>query len=254
MPKPNSLKLLLSLHDVTPFHLARLEKAESLFRDLPLEKVTYLLVPQYHGRHLSSESPRFMEWCRARRSFQIQWHLHGYHHLENSRNPDRNATRAGDNWKRKYLTAGEGEFLTLDPAGMREKLNLGRDIFRACLRTDPTGFVAPAWLFNSGLPEALKAQGIRYTEDHRRLYELDSGKSLPSPVITWATRTLIRKYGSLMLCPLLGYLWTSAPVLRIALHPFDFDHAGTIGNIRWVLRRLLKSRSQVFCSELTYRV
>lgn len=255
MPNPNSLKLLISFHDVTPFHMARLEKAESLFRDIDVEKVTYLLIPRYHGSYLSSENPRFMEWCRTARTFRIQWHLHGYHHLEASRDPVENAGRVapGDRWKRKFLTAGEGEFLALDPAQMRDKLDLGRGIFRACLKMEPQGFVAPAWLFNSGLRAALKEQGIRYTEDHRRLFEVKSGRTLPSPVITWATRTMIRKYGSLIICPFLARLWASAPVLRIAIHPFDFDHAGTVANIRGVLRRLLKIRTQVFCNDLEYR-
>ncbi|MFH0729328.1 MAG: polysaccharide deacetylase family protein [Pseudomonadota bacterium] len=252
MPNPNSFKLLISLHDVTPFHSDRLEKAESLFRDLCLEKVTYLLVPRYHGSYLCTDSPRFIEWCRAERTFRIEWHLHGYHHLEVFREPGGNAGRIapGDRWKRKYLTAGEAEFLTLSADEMRDKLDSGRGIFRACLKMEPRGFVAPAWLFDSGLPAALKARGIRYTEDHRRLYELESGRTSPSPVITWATRTLIRKYGSLVVCPLLACLWASAPVLRVAIHPFDFDHAATVANIRGVLRRLQKIRTQVFRNDL----
>jgi predicted deacetylase len=234
--------------------MARLEKAESLFRDLGLEKVSYLLIPHYHGRHLSSESPRFITWCRAGRSFRIQWHLHGFHHLEAAPVGTAGRLSPGDRWKRKYLTAGEGEFLSLDPARMRDKLHAGRDIFQACLKREPPGFVAPAWLFNAGLPAVLKEQGIRYTEDHHRLYDLDSGGSLPSPVITWATRTLIRKYGSVLVCPILARLWASTPVLRVAMHPFDFDHAPTVANIRAVLRRLLKGRTQVFCSELKYHI
>jgi uncharacterized protein len=252
MPHPNPLSLLICLHDVTPFHMDRLEKAESLFRELGLEKVTYLLIPHYHGRHLSSECPPFINWCRAERAFRIQWHLHGFYHLEAV--PVGNAARLspGDRWKRKYLTAGEGEFLSLAPAQMRDKLHSGRDIFRRCLQMEPRGFVAPAWLFNAGLLPVLKALGIRYTEDHHRLYDLDSGGSLPSPVITWATRTLIRKYGSVLGCPVQARLWANAPVLRVAMHPFDFDHATTLASIRGVLGRLLKGRAQVFCSELKY--
>lgn len=250
MANSNPLKLLICLHDVTPFHMARLEKAESLFRELGLEKVTYLLIPHYHGRHLSSESPRFINWCRAGRAFRIQWHLHGFHHLEADPVGISGRLSPGDRWKRKYLTAGEGEFLSLEPARMRDKLHAGRDIFRACLNMEPPGFVAPAWLFNAGLPAVLNAQGIRYTEDHHRLYDLNSGRSLSSPVITWATRTPVHKYGSLLVCPVLSLLWKNESVLRVAMHPFDFDHAETVANIRGVMRRLLKIRAQVFCSDL----
>lgn len=249
-----NLKLLISLHDATPFHQARLEKAEALFRDLGLTKVTYLFVPQYHGGHLSSGSSVFVDWCRASRPFQVQWHLHGYHHLEDPHSKGgQGATRAGDKWKRRYLTAGEGEFLALDDEEMRAKIEAGREVFRACLQAEPQGFVAPAWLFNSAFPDVLKTQGIRYTEDHGRIYDLDSGGTITSPVITWATRTILRKYGSLVVCPLMARFWATTPVLRVALHPFDFDHAVTVANIRGVLRRLLDSRTQVFCDEVKYR-
>lgn len=251
MQAGNPLKLLISLHDATPFHLDRIRKAENLFRDLGLDKVTYLLVPEYHGGYLSSDSPAFIHWCRATRPFRVQWHLHGYRHLEAGGNGNAGAS-AGDAFKRKYLTAGEGEFLALDPPAIRAKLEAGREVFRTCLGTEPKGFVAPAWLFNAGLPPALKEQGIPFTEDHRRLYRTDTGGSLPSPVITWATRTVLRKYGSLVVCPVLARLWSSAPILRVAMHPFDFDHGATAANIRRVLRRLLKIREQVFSDELRF--
>jgi predicted deacetylase len=252
------LKLHVSLHDATPFHMGRLRKADAFFRELGLGKVTYLLVPQYHGGYLSSQSPEFIDWCRADRAFKAQWHLHGYHHLEQVGEPDgkaQNSTRpgsVGDAWKRKFMTAGEGEFLALDADAMRSKIEDGRKVFRDCLGHDPEGFVAPAWLFNAGLPAALKDQGIRYTEDHRRLYRVDTGASLQSPVITWATRTLLRKYGSLVVCPALARLWASVPVLRVAMHPFDFDHASTIANIRGVLERLLKDREEVFSDDVDF--
>jgi uncharacterized protein len=252
MPK---LKLLISLHDVTPFHLERLEKAETLFRELSIKKVTYLLIPRYHGRYPSAGNARFVAWCGESRPFQIQWHLHGDHHLEALCDSNLNENRLGlvDRWKRNYLTAGEAEFLALDPARMRDKIASGREVFRACLSKEPSGFVAPAWLFNPGLFGVLKEQSIRYTEDHGWLYDVDSAGSLASPVITWATRSRVRKYGSLLLCPFLARLWASSPVLRVALHPFDFDHAGTVANIRSVLDRLRGIRRQVFCTDLTYR-
>lgn len=253
--------LLLSLHDVAPFHFERLKKAEALFEELAVEKVTYLLIPRYHGKDLSSGSPEFVAWCRQARPFSVQWHLHGYNHLEIFDTPLPEASRVsgkmpglgeslGDRLKRKYMTAGEGEFLFLSPEAMLEKLEAGRRVFSSCLGGEPGGFVAPAWLFNSGLRKALKEQGIRYTEDHRSLYDLNTDRTLSSPVITWATRTVLRKYGSLLVCPLLERLYTPAPVLRLAVHPFDFDHVGTSASIRSLLERLLVKRAQVFCNEL----
>jgi uncharacterized protein len=245
-------KLVISLHDATPFHLERMRKAEEVFRESGVEKITYLFVPEYHGGYPSAGHPGFTEWCRTPRPFGVDWHLHGYHHLESPVPLGAGLDGRGDAFKRRFMTAGEGEFLALDSQSQRRKLADGIDSFRRCLRSDPTGFVAPAWLFNSALPPLLKEMGFRYTEDHRRIYRVDTGSRLESPVITWATRTFLRKYGSLIVCPALARLWSNAPVLRVAMHPFDFDHASTTANIKAVLRKVMKGREQVFSGDLEF--
>lgn len=247
-------KLVISLHDATPFHLERMLKAETVFRELAISKVTYLFVPEYHGGYPSAEHHGFTEWCRSERPFQVDWHLHGYHHLETMAMDGHTGPGRGDAFKRRFLTAGEGEFLALDVNSQRQKLGAGRDAFRRCLRSEPLGFVAPAWLFNRSLPPLLRDMGFRFTEDHRRIYRVDKGLSLDSPVITWATRTFLRKYGSLIVCPSLARLWSNVPVLRVAMHPFDFDHASTTANIKSVLRRVMAGREQAFSSDLDFSI
>src|SRR4029078_16292 len=51
------MRLLISLHDVTPFHFAPLLKAEALFQEMGLQKLTYLFIPNYHGRFASAGHP-----------------------------------------------------------------------------------------------------------------------------------------------------------------------------------------------------
>jgi hypothetical protein len=94
--------------------------------------------------------------------------------------------------------------------------------------------------------------GIRHTEDQRRMYRCDTGARLDSPVITWATRTVLRKYGSLIVCPSLLRLWSNVPVLRVAMHPFDFDHPETVRSIRSVLARAMRGREQAFAEDLDF--
>jgi uncharacterized protein len=243
-------QLLISLHDATPFHLPRLRRAEALFSELGLRKLTYLLVPQYHGGYPSDQDAEFVQWCRAPRPFGVQWFLHGFHHLEAP--VPGGASSLSERWKRRLLTAGEGEFLALDTDGQRRKLAAGREVFRNCLQGEPQGFVAPAWLFNAGLPPLLRESGIRYTEDHRRVFRVDAGTALAAPVITWATRTWLRKYGSLAVCPFLAWKWRDRPIIRAAMHPFDFDHGSTLRNIRQVLKRLLGERQEAFAEDLEF--
>ena len=243
-------RVVISLHDATPFHLERMRRAEAVFRGLGVSKITYLFVPEYHGGYPAAGDAAFQAWCREDRPFRIAWHLHGFHHQE-APAPDVRGG-AGDFLKRKLLTAGEGEFLALGAGEQRRKLEAGRESFRECLGVDPAGFVAPAWLFNPALPGLLREMGFRHTEDQRWMYRVDTGARLDSPVITWATRTLLRKYGSLLVCPILLRAWAAVPVLRIAMHPFDFDHPETVASIRSVLGRALRGREQAFAEDLDF--
>jgi predicted deacetylase len=246
------MKLLVSLHDITPFHLKRLLKAETLCQEIGLRKLTYLFIPNYHGCSSSEEHPEFVAWCRKDRPFQVKWHLHGYHHLEDP--PDKQGQDRfwSNQLKRRFLTAGEAEFLDLDTEAQRRRLESGRAVFRHCLRCEPNGFVAPAWLFNAALSALLKELGFQFTEDHHRIFSLATHRSLRSPVITWATRTTLHKYGSLVICPMLSCLWKTEPVLRVAIHPFDLDHPQTMASIRKVLTRLMEVREQSFYEELDF--
>jgi uncharacterized protein len=246
------MRLLISLHDVTPFHFDRLRKAEALFQEIGLRKLTYLFIPNYHGRFPSAEHPEFVAWCRAPRHFEVEWQLHGDHHLEVLSSANGQTISWADQWRRRFLTAGEGEFLLLDAEAQRAKLASGRAVFQQCLGHEPSGFVAPAWLFNSKLIALLKEMGFQSTEDRHRIFALRGGRSLRSPVITWATRTTLLKYGSIAAAPVLGQLWQTVEVLRVAIHPFDLDHHQTVSSIRRLLDRVVQDRQQSFCGELTF--
>jgi predicted deacetylase len=233
------LRLLLSLHDVTPRHLVRLARAEALFRELGVTHATYLIVPRYHRAWAIETDPGFRAWCQTSRPFTVRWCLHGYHH-EETRRADRFSVQ---NWfKRRFLTAGEGEFLGLREAEMRQYIEHGREAFRACLGVEPTGFVAPAWLFNRALIPVLGDLGFAWTEDHWRIYDLKRGGTLDAPVITWATRTAVHRYGSARLVPALLGRWRERPVIRIAVHPLDFDDPRFVDAIRRTIATSLRAR------------
>jgi hypothetical protein len=233
------LKLLLSLHDVTPRHLVRLARAEALFRELGVTHATYLVVPRYHRAWAIETDSGFRTWCRGPRPFTVRWCLHGYHH-EEIRPTDRFSVR---NWfNRQFLTAGEGEFLGLPEAEMRRCIDRGREAFTACLGVEPAGFVAPAWLFNRALIPVLRDRCFAWTEDHWRIYDLKHGGILDAPVLTWATRTAARRYGSARLVPALLARWRERPVIRIAVHPLDFDDPRFVDVIRLTIAAALHDR------------
>ncbi len=241
-------KLLVAVHDVTPVHAARLERAEALLRALAIEDVTYLFVPRFHGVP-SEDDAAFIRWCKAPRPCRVQWMLHGYWHQEQGADK---GTSPGAWWKRRLLTGGEGEFLALHGDDLHDRLTQGRDVFRRCLDADPIGFVPPAWLSHPDLHATLREHGFHYTEDHHRLYHLQADRSRRAPVITWATRTRTRRLGSRIVCPALREVWRSQDVLRVALHPYDFDYPATANNIAFLLRTLLREREVVGHSDALF--
>ena len=244
--------VLISLHDVTPFHLKRLQHAEKLFKDLGIVNVNYLFVPDYHSRTPTlkpGESEDYRIWINQKRPFQIQWVLHGYTHKEPGTVTTGRLSPIAS-LKKRFLTANEAEFLHFDRQSTLKRIQQGRSSFVRHLKDEPKGFIAPAWLYNEHLVACLKELGFLFTENHRSIQLLPKNRHLHAPVITWATRTLWRKYSSQLVCPVLSRIWSGQKVIRIAIHPFDFDHASTVANIRKVISSVLKNRKQALYSHL----
>lgn len=243
-----SKKVLISLHDVSPFHLKRIQKAERLLTQWGVTKISYLFIPDYHQNNLHLDEALlsgFNHWVRQRQEkggsggIQVEWVLHGYFHLE-----------TGTKKKSKFLTAGEGEFLLLSPSDIDDRLQEGKRVFNDIFNHYPGMFVAPAWLFNEHLIPVLKEHGFCITEDHSFIYLLDKNKTLRAPVITWATRTLIRRFTSQVGCLFLNRWWGGRDLVRVAVHPFDFDHPCTIKSIEKVITDVLNKRESIFYKDL----
>ncbi len=237
------MTLLLSVHDVTPFHLARLVRAEQFLASLGVTRATFLLVPDFHGGWAADKHEGFLAWCRGTHPIAIEWILHGYFHSETIE-PAKGARPPGVRawFDATFMTDREGEFHRLRGAALCSRLQRGMQAFEQCVATRPRGFVAPAWLFNEELAPALEDLGFQFTEDHGSVYDLQAGRRRRCPVITWATRTRLREYGARVVCPVQAQVWSGLPAIRIALHPMDFDHPGTVASIARVLRDACRRR------------
>jgi predicted deacetylase len=230
-----SKKILISLHDVTPYHLPRLQKAEQILTQWGVPKISYLFIPDYHRKNHQLDKvilSTFKQWTGENRAFAVQWLLHGYYHLETS-----NGTN-------------EREFLTLSPPEIQARIREGKTAYTGLFNCFPGVFVAPAWRFNKHLFPILKDHQFRITEDHSFIYLLDKDKKIPAPVITWATRTPLRKFISQIGCPILNRWRSGKNPVRIALHPFDFDFPATVKSIEKVIKDALSKREPILYSEL----
>lgn len=242
-------QLHLSLHDVAPPHLERLKRAEQLLCDLGVSRITYLMVPDFHASGASERNDAFLRFCRGERPFEVEWALHGFHHRETA--PEQ-AGSFRERFARRWMTGGEGEFLALTQPEAELLLRRGVESFRTVFGTAPRHFVPPAWLWHPELPQALAAVEIESFEAHRGIARVDGGEAhwLDAPVITWATRTWLRRKGSLVVCPALSARWSDKPLVRIAMHPNDFDWSQTVKSIRAVIQKELRRRSETTVEKL----
>ena len=252
-----SKKILISLHDVTPYHLPRLQKAEQILTQWGVPKISYLFIPDYHRKNQQLDKTilsTFKQWTSEKRAFAVQWLLHGYYHHGTSNRihelSNKLSLPIGKRLKEKFLTAHEGEFLTLSAPGIQARIREGKTVFTGFFNCSPGVFVAPAWLFNKHLFPILKDHQFRITEDHSFIYLLQKNKKISAPVITWATRTPLRKFTSQIGCPVLNRLWSDKVLIRIAVHPFDFDHPATVKSIEKVIKDALNKREPILYREL----
>src|SRR5262249_39699497 len=188
--------------------------------------------------------------------FTVQWFLHGYFHQEDAGARRWSSPSTPVHWfARRWLTAGEAEFLALRGWQLEERLAAGIACFRRCFGQTPLGFVAPAWLYNEELIPTLERFHVRFTESHFHVFDLPGRRAVRAPVVTWATRSVMRRSGSRAAAAIQRRLRSIEPLVRIALHPADFDHprivdsvARTIDALR--VRRRIATYAEACATEL----
>jgi len=231
--------LLITIHDVTP---ALAPRIEALWRLCATRGVTpgLLVVPDWHGAAAIESDPAFVAWLRARAAEGAEVFLHGERHDEVGL-----PRTFGDGLRAFGKTNMEGEFLTLDYAGARERIDRGLARLRA-IGLEPVGFVPPAWLAKPATHDAVGDAGLRVSEDDGAVYLHAPEKSLASPVVRWSGRGAVRAYGSVLFERLRWWFQQREPVMRLALHPGDLGHPATAASIERGLDAWLSVRRQTF--------
>ncbi len=225
-------RLLVSIHDVAPFHLRRLETLVPLVEQaVGKGRFALLVVPDFHRAGRVCDDPAFARSLRGWAGDGCEIFLHGFTHLDESTHETR-AARI----KAQRMTAGEGEFLGLSHSEATRKLVEGRAMIEDATGCPVAGFIAPAWLYGADSRKAIADQGFDLAEDHFRVWSPRSGEIVArGPVITYASRSIPRLLGSLLWSRIATVALARATTVRLAVHPHDVDAPELVAEIERAL-------------------
>lgn len=229
--------VVVSIHDVSPFTQ---KGTEGILRDLAAAGVpvtSLLVIPDHHGRGGFSGDPEFCRWLRSMVDAGHEAVAHGFRHLR---------VEHGDEgmWEKivtRSYTAGEGEFFDLSREDAAGRLAEGRRVFAAA-GLNPCGFIAPAWLLGPEAEGAVSDAGFRYTTRITTVVDFHAGKVHVSRSLVWSVRAGWRRLCSLAWNRFLFARDGGNALLRIGIHPPDWEHAAIRRQILDITRAALAGR------------
>lgn len=229
----------VSLHDVAPDTWPACARLLALVEPFGAS-VTLLVTPHFHGRHRLDEDPGFVRALRRRLVRGDEIALHGYFHLDDAAPP----TTLRDWFRRRVITASEGEFAAIGAADARRRLTDGT-LMLARAGLTAKGFVAPAWLLGDGARTALMETSLAYTSTRDELYALPSFEAVRAPSLVYSTRAAWRRAASRIWNRRRLARLAAEPRLRVALHPADAAHPAVLDDWTHLLGTLARSRQAV---------
>ena len=225
--------LLSSIHDVSPRFEPQIDRLlDAIVAATGVCKLAMLVVPDHWDRAPIRDDPAFQRRLRGWADAGVEMFVHGWRHLD-----DRPT-----GFKARHMTAGEGEFLSLDAPEATRRMREGRALIEDVIGRPVAGFIAPAWLYGEGAHEALRALDMPLAEDHFRVWRPRDGQMLAKgPVISWASRSRSRIASSLLFASLARVALKPQRVVRIALHPGDTTVPALMTSIDRTLRSFARS-------------
>jgi predicted deacetylase len=229
---------VVSIHDVSTVTRNRVEE---MIRDLSREEVSVtslLVIPDHHHRGQIDHDPEFAGWLRTLVAGGHEAVLHGFHHLRPQKENEGAVTRMITG----SYTAGEGEFYDLSQVEAYEFLRRGREALAKC-GTEPTGFIAPAWLLGREAETAVRKAGFEYTTRIGEVIDCKSGENFSSRSLVYSVRAPWRRGVSLLWNEGLLHGTGGNPLLRIGLHPPDWDYPSIRHHVLNCIRRAVQNRT-----------
>lgn len=240
--------LCVSVHDVAPATWSQCRTLLAAVAEVDgTMPVTLLAVPDYHGMRYAVPA-WYCAWLAARRARGDEIALHGYTHRDEAP-PGKAVT---DRVRRRFYTAGEGEFAAVSRETAMRKIAAGT-AWCAAQGFQPRGFVAPAWLMSRGTWEALPAFDFEYTTTLRRFHLLRERRAVEALSLVYSARSAWRRWTSRRWNAALVRVLCDAPLLRLGLHPADAGHPAVLDHIQGVLDRARRGRTAMTKAQFAER-
>ena len=220
----NGRRLVVSVHDVTPESRSLVESMLEMLTALGIARRSLLVVPNFRGARPLDADEDFCAWLRRCREHGDEIVLHGYEHVGVGR-----PRTAGERFRNRWFTQGEGEFLSLDYHAAFDRIARGRAMLqRAGLH--PQGFVAPAWLITRDGLRAARDLGFQYTNSYLKVADLARERTHWAPSFVFGPGHLDEDLG-IAVQRRLAFLTAPCPVVRVVLHPPCVEHRGRLARV-----------------------
>ena len=224
----------VAVHDVAQGSFARVVQIRQWLAEHGIDRVTLLVIPAAHQRPLGMHAPLAL-WLRNRVAHGDAVAQHGFAHR----------VVASPHWPRKLLAqwqAGEAaEFPGLGGEQAARRVASGRRLL-GDLDLDPHGFVAPGYAYTPVLRELL-ARTFEWFADLRCIRVRDEGE-IRARALCLGGSTAFKR----LLSPPLVRALSVVPgeVMRIDVHPVDFDHQGLVATLEWLLERAARRQAVTY--------
>jgi predicted deacetylase len=219
-------RLAVALHDVEPRSFQRSREIREWLLERGVDRVTLLVIPAADLHPIGARAPALAAWLRTRVACGDAVAQHGLVH------------RAGSSpaWPRSLLASWQAgpaaEFPGLSREDAERRVQTGRRLLNE-IELDPRGFVAPGYAYTRAL-RCLLAESYEWFADLWSV-RMGPGRRLRSRALCLGTSTPLKR----ALSPALVRASSLGPseVMRVDVHPADFDQRGHVATLEALLAR-----------------